>query len=58
VLTGTIAEGWGSRARRGAIRVVGFTALAAIGIVVAVWRTAEIRELPFFSAAVEFFRSG
>jgi membrane associated rhomboid family serine protease len=56
VAAGAVAEGWGSRSQRRLVQVVGFVALVAIGVAVVVWRTAEIRELPFFDEGLAFFQ--
>jgi membrane associated rhomboid family serine protease len=49
VIAGTIAEGAGNDAQqRRMIQIAGFAALIAIGIVLVVWRTNQIRELAIF----------
>jgi membrane associated rhomboid family serine protease len=45
---GTVAEGWGSQSQRRLVQVGGFVALVALGVAIVVWRTNQIRELPFF----------
>ena len=45
VAAGFVAEGWGPAAQRRAIRIGGFAALIALGAVLVVWRTNEIRQL-------------
>jgi membrane associated rhomboid family serine protease len=55
LLTGAIADAWGSPAMRRTIRLVGFATLITIGVVLTVWRTTEIRTLPFFESGVAFF---
>lgn len=49
-LAGLVAEGVGEGSQRQVVRVVGFAALIAAGIVLVVWRTEQIRALPFFQA--------
>jgi membrane associated rhomboid family serine protease len=53
---GTFAEGWGTRSQRRLVQVVGLVGLAALGIALVVWRTAEIRGLPFFDEGLAFFQ--
>jgi membrane associated rhomboid family serine protease len=53
---GTFAEGWGTRSQRRLVQVAGLVGLAALGIALVVWRTAEIRELPFFDEGLAFFQ--
>lgn len=48
ILTGFVAEGWGTPSQRRLIRVGGYIALVAAGIALAMWRTAEIRQLSGF----------
>jgi membrane associated rhomboid family serine protease len=56
VVAGTIAEGaGGSPAQRRIVQIAGFTALIVAGIALVVWRTVEIRQLPFFDEGVAFF---
>jgi membrane associated rhomboid family serine protease len=57
VACGVVAEGWGSPAQRRLIQVVGFVALAAIGVAIVVWRTDDLRSAQDFEAALRFFRS-
>jgi membrane associated rhomboid family serine protease len=45
---GTVAEGWGPQSQRRLVQVGGFVALVALGVALVVWRTNQIRELPFF----------
>jgi membrane associated rhomboid family serine protease len=52
---GTVAEGWGSPSQRRLVQVVGFVALVVAGVALVVWRTNEIRQLPFFEQGVAFF---
>ena len=53
---GTFAEGWGTRSQRRLVQVAGLGGLVALGIALVVWRTAEIRELPFFDEGLAFFQ--
>jgi membrane associated rhomboid family serine protease len=56
VVAGTIAEGAGGNAtQRRMVQIAGFTALIVAGIALVVWRTVEIRQLPFFDEGVAFF---
>ncbi len=43
LVAGYAAEGVGDRRQRGAVAVAGFAALVAVGVALAVWRTADIR---------------
>ncbi|HEX6230190.1 MAG TPA: rhomboid family intramembrane serine protease [Actinomycetota bacterium] len=52
VMTGFVAEGFGTEAQRRIVRVTGFTALVALGVALVVWRTEQIRALPFFQAVI------
>lgn len=52
VAAGFVAEGWGPASRRRAIQVAGFAALIALGVVMVVWRTTEIRDLGIFQQFV------
>jgi len=45
VAAGYIAEGFGPRRQRTVITVAGFAALAAIGIALTLYRTADIRSM-------------
>ena len=38
------------------MQVAGLVGLVALGIALVVWRTAEIRELPFFDEGLAFFQ--
>ena len=40
---GYVAEGWGARATRGLIAVVGFAALIVLGAIIVLWRTEQLR---------------
>jgi rhomboid protease GluP len=42
---GVIAEGFGSRTQRTLVAVLGFSALVAAGVALAMWRTAELRDI-------------
>ena len=53
---GTFAEGWGTRSQRRLVQVAGLVGLVALGIALVVWRTTEIRELPFFDEGLAFFQ--
>jgi membrane associated rhomboid family serine protease len=55
---GLAAEGMGDRRTRRLISVAGFTAIVVIGLALVVWRTDQIRALPFFEQGVRFFGSG
>ncbi len=57
LLAGSVAEGWGDRRQRALILVLGSVALAAAGVAIAAWRTAQLQAMPDFDRAVEFFRS-
>jgi membrane associated rhomboid family serine protease len=41
--SGYVAEGWGDRAHRRVIAVVGFAALTLLGAVIVLWRTEQLR---------------
>jgi membrane associated rhomboid family serine protease len=45
VLTGVVAEGWGTPAQRRIIRVGGYAALVVAGIGLVVWRTNDLRQM-------------
>jgi membrane associated rhomboid family serine protease len=44
IVAGAVAEGWGTAPQRRLVRVVGFAALIAVGVVLTVWRTNELRD--------------
>ena len=56
VLAGFVAEGWGTRQQRALVSTLGFVGLAAAGVALVLWRTAQLQALPEFGRAVEFFR--
>jgi membrane associated rhomboid family serine protease len=45
IAAGFVAEGWGRASQRLAVQIGGFAALIALGLVLVVWRTSEIRQL-------------
>jgi membrane associated rhomboid family serine protease len=57
-LAGLAAEGMGDRRTRRLISVAGFAAIVLIGLALVVWRTDQIRALPFFAQGVRVFGSG
>lgn len=50
-------EGFGPSRQRALVRVTGFAALVAIGVLLVVWRTGQIQTLPQFERGVAFFNS-
>jgi membrane associated rhomboid family serine protease len=48
VAAGYVAEGVGRAGQRTVARIAGFGALIALGVVLVLWRTAEIRALPIY----------
>jgi membrane associated rhomboid family serine protease len=53
---GAFAEGWGTGSQRRIIQVAGLVGLVALGVALVVWRTGEIREMPFFDDGLAFFQ--
>lgn len=45
IACGAVAEGFGSRAQRTLVAVLGYGALIAVGVLLTMWRTAELRSL-------------
>jgi len=51
-LAGLVAEGAGAGRQRQLALVAGFAVLVAVGVALVVWRTEQIRALPFFQAVI------
>lgn len=50
VLTGFVAEGWGTPSQRRLVQIGGYVAIVAAGVALVVWRTADLRETLFLGA--------